>query len=209
MNRNASRLVLLVLGFLAMAKASACAVHGFIGNDLSTDAIAEIPTDAPNDRAIPQDALGPQDASPDRLETVEGEYLLTLRTGKNECGLTPWDDASTLNVPVSVSQNGTEIRATLRDLVGLPTVLLLGSNEYRGTLDGNRLTLRIDGSVVGTQAACTFVYDGVIDGRYVEGGLSGDVRYVRAFRGGDCTGLACESQQFFDGVRAPKDASAD
>jgi hypothetical protein len=46
------------------------------------------------------------------------------------------------------------------------------------------------------------VYDGLIDARVLDGGgLVGDVRYVRIFRGGDCTGLACENQQLFDGGR--------
>jgi hypothetical protein len=193
---------LTMFGLIAVATSAACAVTGFIGSDFEPDAspTVDAPVDAVGDAGPKVDAA---DTGADRYVNVSGDYVLAVTAVKNECGFSGWDDASVATVPVKITQNGTEVRALLADLVGLPTLLLLGSNEYVGTADGDRLSLRIDGSAVATVGACTVVYDGIIDARYVDGGgLTGNVRYVRVFRSGDCTGLTCENLQAFDGGRA-------
>jgi len=137
---------------------------------------------------------------------VAGSYTVAVTNRDNGCMLANWMvGTSTPNIPVTITQSGSNATATITGLVGIYVSAGLGSNVYTGTVDGNDLDLELLGTRSQTMGNCTFTYNSAIAATLGGDALEGRVEYRVAGNGNpDCAVFDnCLSYQDFNGTRPP------
>jgi hypothetical protein len=140
---------------------------------------------------------------------VAGSYTVDVTNGNNGCNIAGWtDNAMSMNIGVTVAQNGTQLTVTVGGggLVGALLTAVLGTDTFSGPLVGESSTLTATGTVQGTQGSCTFTTNATIQASFNGDTMQGTVTYERVPVGASsgCTALqGCMSIQNFSGVRPP------
>ena len=136
---------------------------------------------------------------------VAGNYTVALTNRTNGCNYANWQvDQSTSGVAVQFTQTDTSISATVNGLAGGALSLVLGTNVFTGSIDGNALDLKITGTVGQTMGNCAYTRNAEIVATYANNSISGSVRYTNADNGNSDCVPGCVSLQDFAGSRPPQ-----
>jgi hypothetical protein len=139
---------------------------------------------------------------------VEGTWNVAGTYRDNGCSVNGWTPGTTFNdVDITISQNG---EAILGDVMGgggdLFLGLLLGNDDvFRGTVDGNEVSLTREGTRSENMGNCTYTYNALLEMTVTGDSFAGRITYTRATNGNsDCAALECSSFQDLSGSRPPQ-----
>jgi hypothetical protein len=138
---------------------------------------------------------------------VAGDFTIAVTNRDNGCDLENWtvgDQAS--NIPVTITQDGSDVTATVGAGAGFILDLALGDNVFTGTVDGDDLLLELFGTRGQQQGNCSFTFNSTIDATITGDVLTGTIDYRAATNDNpDCAALeGCRSFQEFNGTRPPQ-----
>jgi hypothetical protein len=139
------------------------------------------------------------------LADVAGDYSIAVTNRSSTCGFDNWQDgATTQDVPLQVTQDGTAVSATIGGDAGTLVALWLGSATFHGAIEDSTLAMTIDGAPA-TSGTCTYSIhahvDAVSSGDFMEGTLLYTIETNGSAECGDVDG--CEAMQDFNGTRPP------
>lgn len=148
----------------------------------------------------------------DPFQTVDftGEYTLTVTNDVNGCGFDEWREGeSNDGFPLSIAQDGDELRGTLEGTWAIAADILLGNHSATGTANGNSMEMRLQGSRhLQIRGGCQdFVVDAIMEGTLDRDYLEGVTAYrvVETDESSSCEGMTgCETLQLFNGTRPPQ-----
>lgn len=138
---------------------------------------------------------------------VAGSYTIAVTNRDNGCEFANWTVGNTAaGIPVSITQDGASVTATVEGVVGSLLTLSLGANVYTGDVDGDELALTLYGTRSQTEGNCTFTNNSTLRATVDGDALVGRIDYTRATNGNpDCARLAsCVTYQDFNGTRPPR-----
>jgi hypothetical protein len=137
---------------------------------------------------------------------VGGDYTVDITNGKNDCNMGNWTvGAMSTGIPVTVTQTGAQVTATVNGITGAFMKAGIGTNAFSGSLNGSQASMTATGTVQGVQGSCTFTTDATVDAIFSGDTMQGQVTYTRVpASGSGCATLqGCQSVQNFSGARPP------
>lgn len=138
---------------------------------------------------------------------VSGSYSVQITDGSNGCMFANFMPGSmNMDIPVTITQNGTAVTATVGGLGATALNLVLGSAAFVGTVDGDTLSLAIMGTRSGGSGGCAYTLNADLDAMYGNNNISGTITYTPDTNmSPDCGVLAsCTTVQEISGSRPPK-----
>lgn len=138
---------------------------------------------------------------------VAGDYSVAITNGQNGCNFNEWvEGESTANIPLVITQDGTQVSAEVQGIIGGLLGLWLGTNIFTGEVDGNSLQLTLYGTTSATAGNCTYTINSTMLAESDGDVLTGQLRYEAATNGNpDCGEIeGCVTLQSFNGVRPPQ-----
>jgi hypothetical protein len=138
---------------------------------------------------------------------VTGDYSVQLTNGSNGCMFANYTVGNmTMDVPVTVTQNGTSATATVTGTAGDYLNLVLGSDAFAGSVSGSSLDLTLTGTRAMSSGSCAFTYNASLSAELTDNSLSGEIDYTSdTNNGSDCAGITgCVTTQDIAGSRPPK-----
>ncbi len=138
---------------------------------------------------------------------VAGDYSVALTNRENGCDFANWTvgDMSS-NIPVTITQDGSSVSATVGGGGAVVLDLALGSHVYQGNVNGSHIKATIFGNRSATDGNCTYTYNSTFDADADGDFLTGEIRYTPATNGNpDCAAIeGCVNRQEFNGNRPPQ-----
>jgi hypothetical protein len=138
---------------------------------------------------------------------VAGEYTIAVTSRENGCNFANWMEGNTSsNIPVTITQEGSDATATVNGLTGGFLDLILGSRIYTGGVGSDNMLLTLFGTTTANEGNCTYTVNSIMDANISGDVLTGEIRYEAATNGNpDCAALeGCVSRQDFNGTRPPQ-----
>ncbi|HEY0252984.1 MAG TPA: hypothetical protein VGC41_15720 [Kofleriaceae bacterium] len=138
---------------------------------------------------------------------VSGTYTVGVTNRDNGCNFANWTvGAMNSGIAITVSQSADKVTADVTGGTGLYLDIAFGSSAFTGTVDGNTLDLKLEGTRVQQSGTCTYTYNGEIQATTNGDLLTGKINYVPATNGNsDCAAVSgCLSYQDFTGSRPPQ-----
>ncbi len=138
---------------------------------------------------------------------VAGAYTITVTNRDNGCEFANWTVGNTAaGIPVSITQDGARVTATVEGGVGALLTLSLGANVYTGDVDGDALALTLYGTRSQSRGNCTFTNNSTLRATLDGDTLVGRIDYTTATNGNpDCAPVeGCVTFQDFNGTRPPR-----
>jgi hypothetical protein len=138
---------------------------------------------------------------------VAGSYSVQLTNGSNGCMFANYTVGSdTMNVPVTITQNGSTATATVSGVAGDYLNLTLGSDSFTGNVDGSSLDLQLTGTRALSTGNCAYTYNATLMAELSDNSISGTVDYTAdTNNGSDCGALVgCITTQNLAGSRPPQ-----
>lgn len=138
-----------------------------------------------------------------------GDYSISVTSRENGCGFDGWtEDESTSNIGLVITQDGEDLTGTITGPTAAFLDLVLGGHVFRGSVDGDELTMELFGTRSATEGNCTYTVNATVGGTLDGDVLVGDILYKAATNGNpDCSTLGltgCASRQEFNGTRPPQ-----
>jgi hypothetical protein len=161
----------------------------------------------------PVEAAGGADDGPSDLPPadVSGDYTVTLTNLSNTCVTeTDWiDGAVSPDNRYDIRQDGATITAQGQGNAAVYFVVLLGSNDFSGSVKGDAFRLTDVGPYVKTDGSCSYTIDAIVSGSIDGDTISGTITYRPVLSADpscnpDCAPYACEAVQAYVGTRAPR-----
>jgi hypothetical protein len=137
---------------------------------------------------------------------IEGSYTVAITNGENKCNLQNWDEGATaMNIPFTITQDGTKLMGTVGGAAALVIVALLGSADYDGDVQGDGFVLKNFGTSSFTSGDCQFTIKAVVNGSISGDVIMGTIEYTPVTNDSPACGAleACVSEQLFNGTRPP------
>ncbi len=136
---------------------------------------------------------------------VAGNYSLNFTNNNNGCNYANWTNGGMSTVAVVITQNGSAVQAVVQGVVAIYLDATFGSHTFSGTVDGNLLSLTLQGSNGGKQGNCVYTVNAQLAATVSSDFLTGTITYTDATNNNsDCATLqGCQSQQTFNGSRPP------
>jgi hypothetical protein len=137
---------------------------------------------------------------------VEGNYTIALTNRDNGCMFTNYTVGETAaSIPVVATQDSANLTMTVNGVAAIYLNAVLGTNTYRGDVDGSDFRVEALGTVARTSGNCTYTINSVIDGSLSGDALTGRIEYRAADNGNpDCSPIhGCLTFQDFNGTRPP------
>lgn len=139
---------------------------------------------------------------------VEGMYTVAIANRDNGCNFPNYTVGDTAQgIPVTISQEGENVTATVTGLTGAALNLQLGSNMFTGAIDGDEMNLDLFGTRPQMQDTCTYTFNAKIIGSVDGDAIEGRVEYranATTPTNPDCNSIqGCLTFQEFNGTRPP------
>jgi hypothetical protein len=138
---------------------------------------------------------------------LSGMYTVGVTNRDNGCNFPNWTvGAMTSGVSVNITQTGENATADVTGGTGVVLDFAFGSSAFSGTVTGDMVDLKLQGTRVQTQGNCTYTYDGEILATSNGDLLTGRIEYRPATNGHtDCASVdGCLTYQEFNGSRPPQ-----
>ncbi len=138
---------------------------------------------------------------------VSGDYVVTVTSGSNACGLDGWTESDSAEVRMEIVQADADANATVTGLGGTVLNLWLGDNRFAGDVAGSSVQMTLIGTRSHSNGDCDFTINAELDATVDEQIIEGMIRYRPVTDGAtSCGTLAdCENTQTFVGTRPPVD----
>ena len=136
---------------------------------------------------------------------VAGNYMLGITNRDNDCNFMGYQVGAQSSVMVAVTQDGSDVTATVSGGGGFLLALVVGSNVYTGDVDGDDVDLEIIGDIGFTMGNCAYTYNSEIHANASGDSLDGRIEYRAVTNNNsDCGSLTgCLTFQEFAGSRPP------
>ena len=136
---------------------------------------------------------------------VAGTYTLGITNRENGCNFMGYQVGAQSMVSVNITQDGSDVSATVTGGGGFLLALVVGSNVYTGDVDGNDVDLEIIGDIGFTMGNCAYTYNSEIHATANDDSLEGRIEYRAVTNNNsDCASLTgCLTFQEFAGSRPP------
>ncbi len=139
---------------------------------------------------------------------VQGSYTAAVTNGQDTCGFPTWTQGTQQSgIPVTITQNGSNVTATVGGATGAALQVLLGqgANQFVGTIGGDSLSLILRGTRSYTSGSCGYTIKATLTGTASGDVLEGAIVYTRDTNSSpDCASLAnCSARQDFNATRPP------
>jgi hypothetical protein len=137
---------------------------------------------------------------------IAGHYTIAVTNRDNGCDFadfTPSESAE--SIPLTITQNGSEVTGTLEGLAGAWVALLFGSNQFTGKVSGTSVSMTLYGNRTATQGNCVYSVNAIMTATSTGDVLQGHIDYTKAGNSNpDCAGVSgCITRQDFNGTRPP------
>jgi hypothetical protein len=137
---------------------------------------------------------------------VAGSYTIAITNGDNPCQFQNWTAGTmTSGISLTLTQNGSDLTATVEGAAGGVVSLLLGSAKYEGHIDGTSFEVDNFGTNSFKSGNCAFTIKSTAKGTISGDVIMGTIDYSPVTNSSPaCGGLgACVDQQRFNGTRPP------
>lgn len=136
---------------------------------------------------------------------VAGSYTMQVTNGENGCMFASWTVGAQGQAPVTITQEGSQVTATVMGFAAISLGVAVGSNVFTGTIDGDELDLAIIGDVALSQGSCAYTINAEIHATARGDSMSGRIEYRAATNNSsECGALTgCLTVQNFAGSRPP------
>ncbi len=137
---------------------------------------------------------------------AQGNYTVALTNEDNGCNFQGYTvGAQSTGVQVAITQQGTNASADIMGGGGLVLDAVLGGHVFTGSVSGDALDLKLQGTHANTTGNCTYTYNGEIKATLMTDTLTGRISYTAATNGNsDCASIqGCVTFQNFNGTRPP------
>ena len=136
---------------------------------------------------------------------VAGNYTMGLTNRDNGCNFNGYMVGAQNMVGVNITQSDSNLSATVTGGGGFLLSLVVGSNVYTGSVDGNDVDLEIVGTVPGNMGNCAYTYNSEIHAKADGNSMSGRIEYRAVTNmNSDCGAITgCLTFQEFSGSRPP------
>jgi len=138
---------------------------------------------------------------------IAGDYTVGVTNRDNGCNFPNWTvGAMTAGVDVKIAQSGSSVTADVTGGTGAVLDFAFGSSAFTGTIDGNQMSLTLEGTRVQQTGTCTYTYNGQIIATANGDTMTGRINYTPATNGNsDCAAVSgCLTYQEFNGSRPPQ-----
>lgn len=138
---------------------------------------------------------------------IAGDYTVGITNRDNGCNFANWTvGGMTAGVDVKVAQSGSNVTADVTGGVGAVLDFAFGASAFTGSINGNELDLKLEGTRVQQTGTCTYTYNGEIIATAKGDILTGRINYTPATNGNSaCASVAgCLTYQEFNGSRPPQ-----
>lgn len=136
---------------------------------------------------------------------VAGDFGITVTNRDNGCNLENWTTGANANADVTLTQNMSDVTATVTGVGALVLEAVIGGHVFTGKVRGESIDLALFGTRSKMTGNCTYTFNAeihaVIDGNV----LTGQIDYLAATNANpDCAGITnCRTFQDFNGTRPP------
>jgi hypothetical protein len=136
---------------------------------------------------------------------VAGNYTMAITNRDNGCNFSGYNVGDQNQVQVMITQNDSNLSATVTGGGGFLLALVVGSNVYTGSVDGNDVDVKIVGTRAFNDGNCAFTYDSEIKSTAHDNSMDGRIEYRAVTNNNsDCaTHTGCLTFQEFAGSRPP------
>ena len=136
---------------------------------------------------------------------VAGNYTMAITNRDNGCNFNGYTVGTQNSVAVNITQTDSDVMATVTGGGGFLLALVVGSNIYAGSVDGNDVDLKITGNIAMNMGNCAFTYNSEIHATADDNSMSGRIEYRSVTNmNSDCTAITgCLTFQEFAGSRPP------
>ena len=136
---------------------------------------------------------------------VAGNYTMGITNRDNGCNFNGFMVGTQNMVGVAITQDGSNLSATVSGGGGFLLALVVGSNVYTGKVDGNDLDLEIVGNIAMNMGNCAYTYNSEIHAEADGNSMSGRIEYRAVTNmNPDCGAITgCLTFQEFSGSRPP------
>ncbi len=151
-------------------------------------------------------ACGNDSASHGTPADVHGTYSLNVTNGPSTCPLQGWTEgAQTMNVPLTVTQNGGSVTADVGGAGAIFLDLWCGNAHIGGSVSGSDVELALTGTRSISSGSCAFTVDAHVSATAAGDTLSGSITYTpNTNSSADCAGInTCSARMNLNGTRPP------
>lgn len=142
--------------------------------------------------------------SDDSPANLAGTFSVNTTNGQNSCSFDWTEGDTSTGVPVVIAQDGASITVTVNGAAAIGLGLLVGTNEFQGSVKGHSFDATAYGKLARTSGNCTYTVNARIQGSVSGDTIQGSVTYTPAGNGNpDCAALTCSAVQQFNGARPP------
>jgi hypothetical protein len=136
---------------------------------------------------------------------VAGNYTMAITNRDNGCNFNGYMVGAQNTVGVNITQTDSKLSATVTGGGGFLLALVVGSNIYTGSVDGNDVDLEIIGDIAMNSGNCAFTYNSEIHATADNNSMSGRIEYRAVTNNNsDCAAISgCLTFQEFAGSRPP------
>src|SRR6478752_1922163 len=138
---------------------------------------------------------------------ASGAYTVAITNGASTCSdFMKWTEGEqTSGIPLTITQTGNDLDGTLGGLWGTFFTAVFGSNDFKGSIHGNDVTLTNYGSRSMMSGNCSYTYNANVAATQTGDSISGTITYAPKTNGNpDCSAVECSATQKFSGSRPPK-----
>lgn len=136
---------------------------------------------------------------------VAGSYTMAITNRDNGCNFNGYNVGAQSSVGVNITQTDSNLSATVTGGGGFLLALVVGSNVYTGTVDGDDVDLAIVGNIAMNMGNCAFTYNSEIHATANGDSMNGRIEYRSVTNmNSDCAPITgCLTFQEFAGSRPP------
>jgi len=136
---------------------------------------------------------------------VAGTYAMQVTNGDNGCMFANWTVGAQGEAPVTITQEGPNVTATVMGVAAISLGIAVGSNVFTGTIDGDDLDLAIIGDNALSMGSCAYTINAELHATVNGDSMSGRLEYRAATNNSsECGALTgCLTVQQFAGSRPP------
>ena len=136
---------------------------------------------------------------------VAGNYTMAITNRDNGCNFANYNVGAQSMIGVVISQDGSNVTATVTGGGGFLLALVVGSNVYSGDVDGDDVDLEIVGDNGFNMGNCAYTYNSEIHATADGDSMSGRIEYRAVTNNNsDCGAITgCLTFQEFAGSRPP------
>lgn len=136
---------------------------------------------------------------------VAGSYTMAITNRDNGCNFAGYTVGAQNMVGVNITQDGSNLTATVTGGGGFLLALVVGSNIYTGGVDGDDVDLQIIGDIAMNTGNCAYTYNSEIHATANGDSMNGRIEYRSVTNNNsDCAAITgCLTFQEFAGSRPP------